>query len=105
MVYRDFNMNCRFGRLGSALAVVVGVLSSTGMVPAARAQEPNPFCASAPREQWVSAGEVEQKLRDAGYELIRLRMADDKCYGARARDAKGRTRNLIVHPVTVEILR
>jgi len=105
MVYRDSNLSWRFGRRGSALAVVAGVLSLTGAVSVARAQEPNPFCASAPREQWVSAGEVEQKLRDAGYELIRLRMADDKCYGARARDAKGRTRNLIVHPVTVEILR
>lgn len=73
--------------------------------PCALANESNPFCASAPRQQWVSAEEVGQKLREVGYELVRLRMADDKCYGAVARDAEGRIHDLVVHPVTVEIIR
>lgn len=89
--------------LAAGGALLAGLFAS---IPSgARAQEPNPFCASAPRQQWVSAEEVGQKLREAGYELVRLRMADDKCYGAVARDADGRIHDLIVHPVTVEIIR
>lgn len=87
------------------LPMLVVLLILAGVASPAVADEPNPYCASAPRQQWVSAEEVGQKLREAGYELMRLRMADDKCYGAVARDARGRIHDLVVHPVTVEIIR
>lgn len=97
-------MTC-FSRIPRLANVVVASAFLGGLPAPAHANETNPFCASAPRQQWVSAEEVGQKLRRAGYELVRLRMADDKCYGAVARDAEGRVHDLVVHPVTVEIIR
>jgi hypothetical protein len=63
------------------------------------------FCASLPRLHWLSAEEVELRLRERGYHLVRLRMGDDKCYAAVVRDSGGRLRDFLMHPVTAEIVR
>lgn len=104
MTYQSSPMNGLL-RFPTMVAAAMSVALLAGLVQPSVADEPNPFCAAAPRQQWVSAEEVGQRLRKAGYKLIRLRMADDKCYGAVARDAEGRIHDLVVHPVTVEIMR
>ncbi|HRE20681.1 MAG TPA: PepSY domain-containing protein [Rhabdaerophilum sp.] len=103
MIFNRFTLSGHSRGCAHFACTIFAVLAGS-FVPAV-ADEPNAFCAAVPRQQWVSAAEVGQKLRKAGYELIRLRMADDKCYGALARDAKGRVHDLVVHPVTVEIMR
>lgn len=67
--------------------------------------ESSPYCASLPRLQWLSAEEVEARLRERGFNLVRLRLADDKCYRVVVRDSGGRLHDLLMHPVTAEIVR
>ena len=66
--------------------------------------ESAPYCASLPRLQWLSAEEVEARLRKRGFNLVRLRLADDKCYRVVVRDSGGRLHDLLMHPVTAEIV-
>ncbi|KAF0231453.1 MAG: hypothetical protein FD175_754 [Beijerinckiaceae bacterium] len=89
--------------LGAAAKVVDKAADKAVHKPVGK--PPNPFCASVPRLNWLSAEEVEMRLREQGLSLVRLRLADDKCYAVLVRDASGQTRDLILHPVTAEIVR
>lgn len=85
-----------------AFAVLLLMFSLTGGVLWAADQA---YCASLPRLHWLSAQEVELRLRERGYHLVQLRMGDDKCYAAVVRGADGRLRNFLMHPVTADIVR
>lgn len=101
--------------LGALMLVLASAFAGPALGATAKATDkpvhkpvdkpPNPFCASVPRLNWLSAEEVELRLKEQGLSLVRLRLADDKCYAVQVRDASGQTRDLIVHPVTAEIMR
>ncbi len=91
------------GRPLCCVALLLGLLSMTS--GGAAGVLPTPFCNSLPRMDWLSAEEVELQLKAQGLQLVRLRMADDKCYAVRVRNAAGKTFDLIIHPVTAEIVR
>ena len=63
------------------------------------------YCASLPRLQWLSAEEVGSRLKVHGFDLVRLRLANDKCYQVVVRDSGGRLRDFLIHPVTADIVR
>lgn len=63
------------------------------------------YCVALPRADWLSAAELQTRLRDQGYTLVRMRLGDDKCYIVMVKDGNGQTRDLIVHPVTAEVVR
>lgn len=91
-----------------ALPMAAAALSLALCQPAGAAEpasRQNPFCASVPRLEWLSVMEVQSHLEGRGYRLVRLRMADDKCYGALVRAGDGTLRDLVMHPVTAEIIR
>lgn len=90
----------RFDIRSCILLVVVGWL---WLVPAF-ASGRGAFCASVPRLSWLSAPEVETRLREQGFHLIRLRMSVEKCYQAEVRDLAGYRRDILLHPVTAEIV-
>lgn len=64
-----------------------------------------PFCHSLPRLYWLSSEEIDSRVRELGFRLVRIRMADDRCYAVRARHADGRMLDLIMHPVSAQIIR
>ena len=82
------------------LLLMVSVLSGGPLLAASPI-----YCASLPRLQWLSAEEVEASLKERGFNLIRLRLADDKCYRVVVRDAGGKLHDLLLHPVTAKIVR
>ena len=82
------------------LLFVVSILSGGALLAASP-----PYCASLPRLQWLSAAEVETLLKARGLNLVKLRLADDKCYRVVVRDAGGRLHDFLMHPVTAEIVR
>ena len=98
-----FPIMSRFPSQAAAAALSLALCQPAGAAEAAPRQ--NPFCASVPRLEWLSAMEIQSHLEGRGYRLIRLRMADDKCYGALVRDGDGALRDLVLHPVTAEIIR
>lgn len=98
-----FPIMFRFAPQVAALALSLALCQPAGAAEAALRQ--NPFCASVPRLEWLSTMEVQSHLEGRGYRLVRLRMADDKCYGALVRDGDGALRDLVMHPVTAEIIR
>lgn len=64
-----------------------------------------PFCAHVPRSHWLSVTEVELRLKEAGLRLRALRVTDERCYAVLADDRGGRMVNLIIHPVTADIVK
>jgi hypothetical protein len=84
---------------------VLLLLWNSGQALAESSADANPFCASVPRQGWISAEEVSMRLMEIGFRLVRLRMADDKCYAIVARDVDGKIHDLVMHPVTSEIMR
>lgn len=104
-------MSGRYGRssLDSAVwgAALFGAAAAIAIGPgmAAERAAASPFCASSPRAAWMSAFEVEASLKQLGLVLLQLRIADDRCYAAMVKDGEGHTRDLILHPVTAQIMR
>jgi Peptidase propeptide and YPEB domain len=84
-------------------AITASVQAPFVQVPFLQAA-PSPYCAHAPRNPWVSALEIEQKLQQLGWKLLFLRIGDDRCYLARARDALGAVHDLVIHPANADIL-
>jgi Peptidase propeptide and YPEB domain len=64
-----------------------------------------PFCSYQPRSFWLSALEVELYLKQLGLKMLRLRIDDDRCYAVVARDSLGQFRDVIMNPVTAEVVR
>lgn len=82
------------------------LLGSSVLLAASTARsEYNPFCASAPRAHWLSHEEIKERLKESGFRLVRLRMADDRCYAVLVKDDRGRSHDFIIHPVTAEFVR
>jgi hypothetical protein len=79
-------------------------LISAWPAEADRAPDYNPHCAAPPRTASLSSAEISERLREVGYELMRVRL-DDRCYKLMVRDGIGQIRDLVVHPVTLEIMR
>jgi len=63
------------------------------------------YCVAVPRADWLSAAELQTRLLDQGYKLVRMRLGDDKCYIVMVKDGNGQTRDLVIHPVTAEVVR
>lgn len=97
-------MSCRSRRRAVAGLVMLGLAGSGHEAVTQAGRVAVPFCASVPRAPWLSSGEVGEKLRERGFEMVQLRLADDRCYAAIVRGPDGRRRDLIVHPVTAEIV-
>lgn len=63
-----------------------------------------PVCAHLPRLGWVSAEEVEARLKGAGFKLLRLRITNEACYAALVRNRRGEVLEIRVHPATSQIM-
>lgn len=91
--------------VAATLPIASAVARSVGAPEPRAGFEFNPHCAAPPRLAWLSTEELGSRLRESGYEVVRVRMADDRCYAVRVRDGVGQERDLIVHPVTSQIVR
>lgn len=88
-------------RVGALFAAGFAVVVTAHVVTAAFA----PSCASQPRSSWLSSYEIGLRLQQRGYEMVRLRMGDDRCVDIVARDKKGQFVDLLVNPFNAEIVR
>ncbi|MCA1952448.1 MAG: PepSY domain-containing protein [Hyphomicrobiales bacterium] len=94
----------RVQRYRATACSILFALISAWPAEAGRALDYNPHCAAPPRTAWLSSAEISDRLREVGYELMRVRL-DDRCYKLMVRDGIGQIRDLVVHPVTFEIMR
>lgn len=83
-------------RIASAVATV----ASGGIIYAAS----QTYCHYGPRSQWLSVTEVELKLKEAGMKLRAIRVTDDRCYAVLADLKNGQMVNLIINPVSADIM-
>lgn len=60
------------------LATAMSLLVATTIIPAA-AQSGGDYCPKVPREQMIPIETVQQKVKEMGYEVRRVRF-DDGCY-------------------------
>lgn len=58
----------------------------------------------APREQWLSVGQITDKLTAQGYQIRKVK-AEDNGYEVDAVDKNGMRLEADIHPVTGEILK
>lgn len=87
-------------KMASAMLLVMAALAS-GPAFAGAPQSP---CTNLPRFGWVSSEEVEARLRQSGFQLLRLRITNEACYTALVTDAAGQKMELRIHPGTSEVL-
>jgi hypothetical protein len=96
-MFAFFNRKRLLALAGVALLVPI----TAHMVTAAFA----PSCASQPRSAWLSSYEIGLRLQNRGFEMVRLRMGDDRCVDVVAKDKQGRFVDLLVNPFNAEIVR
>ncbi len=58
-------------------------------------------CDSGPRSTWQSQGKLDQRLRERGWKVNRIKI-DGGCYEVYAIDEKGQRVEAYFHPVTLE---
>lgn len=61
-------------------------------------------CAHVPRIGWVSAGEIETRLRAEGLHMLRLRVSSEACIIALVSNARGDRFEMRVHPVSGDVI-
>lgn len=88
-------------RVAALAAVALGVPITAHMVTAAFA----PSCSSQPRASWLSSYEIGLRLQTRGFEMVRLRIGDDRCVDVVAKDKDGRFVDLLVNPFNAEIVK
>ena len=65
----------------------------------------DPYCARIPRTHWLSSSEIAHELSQRGLQLVQIRLADQKCYAVRVQNAAGKREELILDPMTGEVIR
>lgn len=66
--------------------------------------EKNEGCTKAPKEQWLTIGEIESKLKDRGFDVKEIEF-DDRCAEAKVVDKDGKARDVRVDPTTANEIR
>ncbi|MFY8114366.1 MAG: PepSY domain-containing protein [Rhabdaerophilum sp.] len=74
-------------------------------VPAAAQSIHDPYCSRLPRVNWLSSSEIAQELQQRGLQLVEIRLADQKCYAVRVQNAAGKREDLILDPMTGDVMR
>ena len=65
----------------------------------------SPFCAQVPQQYWLSAPEIELRLRDIGLRLKSMTVNENRCYEILADNGKsGAPVTIVMHPVTAAML-
>jgi hypothetical protein len=91
-------MLARFRKSAWHLAGIALGLCAVALASAA------PLCTNRPRYGWVSVEEVEARLRDAGFRLLRLRVTNEACYSALVINSEGEKLEMRLHPASSDIL-
>jgi hypothetical protein len=92
-------------RISLALLLGSAVLAPALMTPALAQSGFDPYCARIPRVHWLSATEIRSELEQRGLRLVEIRLADQKCYAVQVRNADGRREDLLLDPMTGEVMR
>ena len=92
-------------RLGIGRGIGLGLGFALAVAGLHLAWAARPFCHSVPRALWLSQPEIEVRLREQGFRMVRMRLGEDRCYELRVLDPAGRFRDMILHPVTAEVMR
>ncbi|MCA3594702.1 MAG: PepSY domain-containing protein [Methylobacterium sp.] len=79
-------------------------LAVLGQSATAAAGSPHGPCTNLPRFGWVSFDEIEARLAQSGYQLLRLRITSDACYSALVTSPAGHRLELIIHPGTSKVI-
>ena len=78
-------------------AIIAGI-AAVAASTAAYAEE-DEGCTKAPKEQWLTIGEIESKLKDKGFEVKEVEF-DDGCAEAKVTDKDGKAREVRLDPTT-----
>lgn len=83
------------------------LLFACGFASSAAAVQPSfdPYCARIPRAHWLSSSEIALELQQRGLRLVEIRLAEQKCYAVRVQNAAGQREDLILDPMTGDVMR
>ncbi|MCU0819244.1 MAG: PepSY domain-containing protein [Beijerinckiaceae bacterium] len=77
----------------------LGLLLVASFLPIpALASSSQTLCTNLPRVGWISADEIEDRLRRDGFQLQKLRMTNEACFVALVTNASGEKLELRIHP-------
>lgn len=82
-----------------------GFLADLLAGPAVAVSVHDPYCARIPRVHWLSSSEIAQELQQRGLRLVEIRLAEQKCYAVRVENAAGKRQELILDPMTGDVMR
>lgn len=86
------------------IALATALVATMGLAAPVLADDHDRSRLGVPAAQWLSAGEIKDKLTAAGY-TVREIETDDGAYEVEATDKDGVRMEFHVHPATGEILR
>ncbi len=89
----------RLQRLPRLLATAMVLL---GLAYRPSLSAPAGFCVHVPQSQWLSAREVEESLKEAGYTMLTLKVNENRCLAVTAKDLTGQSHALVLHPVSAK---
>jgi hypothetical protein len=75
----------------TACLLATGAAQATGLAT----------CDAGPKEKWQTTSKLEQKLKDKGWTVRRIKV-DGGCYEVYGLDEKGQKQEAYFHPLTLE---
>jgi hypothetical protein len=85
------------GTRNASFALGLLLLASLSPFPAF-ANPAQTLCTNLPRVGWISADEIEDRLRRDGFQLQKLRVTNEACFVALVTNASGEKLELRIHP-------
>lgn len=79
-------------------------LLALGLSMTASAALAGPTCTEAPRDQWLAADDMRQRILDMGYEIKEFKTTDGHCYEIYGWDEQRRRVEIYFDPVSGDIV-
>ncbi len=79
---------------------ILATFAAVAAITAAHAEE-NEGCTKAPKEQWLTIGQIESRLKEKGFKVEGVEF-DDGCAEAKVTDKDGKDREVRLDPATAD---
>ncbi|CAM4121225.1 PepSY domain-containing protein [Vreelandella rituensis] len=84
---------------------MINITTATLLLTASTAALAETHCTDAPRDEWISQADMQERIRDMGYEIKEFKVTDGNCYEIYGWDEQDRRVEIYFNPVDASIVK
>ena len=84
---------------------IIKILTTAVLLTASTAALAETQCTDAPSDEWISQADMEERIRDMGYEIKEFKVTEGNCYEIYGWDEQERRVEIYFNPVDASIVK